>query len=94
LSAALTGITAAVVGVIANLAVYFAIHTLFAATTHIVWGPIGLQLPALASWRPVAAVIAVIAAVVIFGLKWSVLRTLGICALLGGAAALAHLPIT
>ena len=29
-AAALTGITAAVVGVIANLAVYFAMHTLFA----------------------------------------------------------------
>jgi chromate transporter len=93
-SAALTGITAAVVGVIANLAVYFAIHTLFAATTHIGWGPIALQLPVLASWRPVAAVIALIAAVLIFAMKWSVLRTLGICALLGGAAALAHLPLT
>ncbi|MGV7636932.1 chromate transporter, partial [Mycobacterium kansasii] len=33
LSAALTGITAAVVGVIANLALYFAFHTLFAETT-------------------------------------------------------------
>ena len=32
LSAALTGITAAVVGVIANLGVYFAVHTLFAET--------------------------------------------------------------
>ena len=32
LAGALTGITAAVVGVIANLAVYFAINTLFAAT--------------------------------------------------------------
>lgn len=47
----------------------------------------------LASWRPVAAVIAVVAAVLIFALKWSVLRTLGVCALLGCAAALAHLPI-
>jgi chromate transporter len=94
LSAALTGITAAVVGVIANLAIYFALHTLFATTTHTAWGPISLQLPVLASWRPVAAGIAVIAAVLIFGLKWSVLRTLGVCALLGGAAALAHLPIT
>jgi chromate transporter len=94
LSSALTGITAAVVGVIANLAVYFAIHTLFAHTTHTNWGPIHLQLPVLATWRPVAVVIAAIAGVLIFGLKWSVLRTLAICALLGGAAALAHLPLT
>ena len=94
LSAALTGITAAVVGVIANLAVYFAIHTLFAATVHPSWGPISVQLPVLSSWRPVAVAIAVIAAGVIFALKWSVPRTLGLCCLLGCAAALGHLPIT
>ncbi len=94
LSAALTGITPAVVGVIANLAVYFAVHTLFAATTPVEWGPIALQLPILASWRPVAAGIAVIAVVLIFALKWSILRTLAVCALLGGAAALTNLPIT
>jgi chromate transporter len=94
LSAALTGVTAAVVGVIANLAVYFAIHTLFGASTHVAWGPLALQLPVLASWRPVAAIITVFAAVLIFALKWSVLRTLGVCALLGGAAALVHLPVT
>jgi len=51
-------------------------------------------MPVLDSWRPVAAGIAVIAAVLIFGLKWSILRTLGVCALLGCVAALAHLPIT
>ena len=39
LSAALSGITAAVVGVIANLAVFFAVHTLFAETTEVSWGP-------------------------------------------------------
>jgi chromate transporter len=94
LSAALTGITAAVVGVIANLAVYFAIHTLFGGTTHVAWGPIDLHLPVLASWRPVAAGIAAIAALLIFAVKWSVLRTLGVCALLGCAAAFAQLPIT
>jgi chromate transporter len=48
----------------------------------------------LASWRPVAAIITVFAALLIFALKWSVLRTLGVCALLGVAAALVHLPVT
>ena len=38
LAAALTGITAAVVGVIANLAVYFALHTLFADTEQVTAG--------------------------------------------------------
>ena len=34
-----------------------------------------------------------IAAVLLFGVKWSVLRTLGVCALLGLAAGLAGLPL-
>jgi chromate transporter len=87
LSAALTGITAAVVGVIANLAVYFATHTLFAESHEYVWGPIHLDLPDLATVEPLAAGIATIAMVLIFKLKWSVLRTLGVCALLGLATA-------
>jgi chromate transporter len=47
LSAALTGITAAVVGVIANLAVYFAVHTLFATSQRWRWGRCGWSCP---SW--------------------------------------------
>ncbi|MBB4742063.1 hypothetical protein BJY16_005522 [Actinoplanes octamycinicus] len=39
LSAALTGITAAVVGVIANLGLYFAVHTFFAARGTLDAGP-------------------------------------------------------
>ncbi|MDP9399227.1 MAG: chromate efflux transporter, partial [Actinomycetota bacterium] len=88
LSAALAGITAAVVGVIANLAVYFALHTLFAHTTTLAWGPGRLELPDLASLRPAALAIAVAAAVLLFRLKWSVLRTLAVCAALGLATAL------
>lgn len=45
LSAALTGITAAVVGVVANLAVYFAVHTLFAGTDPVRWGPVRFDEP-------------------------------------------------
>jgi chromate transporter len=88
LSAALTGITAAVVGVIANLAVYFATHTLFDQTREVVWGPVHLDLPQLASIEPVAVGIAAVAMVLIFKLNWSVLRTLGVCAVLGLAAGL------
>jgi chromate transporter len=88
LSAALTGITAAVVGVIANLAVFFALHTLFTQTTNIAWGPASLELPVLASVRWVAVVIGLIAAVLLFKAKWSVLRTLGVCAALGLVAGL------
>ena len=92
LSAALTGITAAVVGVIANLAVYFALHTLFARTSTLSAGPLRLELPQLTSLRPVAVTIALLAAVLLFRVKWSVLRTLGACAAVGLIAGLTGLP--
>src|SRR3712207_4997826 len=63
LSAALTGITAAVVGVIANLAVFFAVHTLFGQVSELTWGPVDVQVPELGSLRLVPLVIAAIAAV-------------------------------
>ncbi len=83
ISAALTGITAAVVGVIANLAVYFALHTLFGTTRELSWGLLQLELPVLDTIRPVALAITVAALIMIFWLRWSVLRTLGVCAALG-----------
>ncbi|MGV9777437.1 chromate efflux transporter [Streptosporangium sp. NPDC003464] len=83
ISAALTGITAAVVGVIANLAVYFAEHTLFAATRTWSWGPFIIQLPDLPTISPIASAITLTALVMTFALKWPVLRVLGVCALLG-----------
>jgi len=85
IAAALSCITAAVVGVIANLAVYFAMHTLFAATSPDELGPIHVDLPVLATLRPLALTISIAAAVMVFRLKWSVLRTLGGCAVLGAA---------
>jgi chromate transporter len=93
LSAALTGITAAVVGVIANLGVYFAVHTLFDETVSLDDGPLALELPDLGTLRLVPLAVALVAAVLLFRLKWSVLRTLGVCALLGLAAGLAGLPL-
>jgi chromate transporter len=94
LSAALTGITAAVVGVIANLGVYFAVHTLFADSTPVSWGVLRLDVPDPGTLRPLALALAVVAAVLLFRLNWSVLRTLGVCAVLGLAAGLAGLPVS
>ena len=91
LSAALTGITAAVVGVIASLAAYFALHTLFADTSRITTGPLNLEVPDLASVQPAALLITAVGCVLIFTRGWSVLRTLGACALLGMALGLAGL---
>ena len=82
-SAALTGITAAVVGVIANLALYFALHTLFRETTETTAGPINLELPDVGTIRPLPLGIAIAAGIMVFKLKWSVLRTLAACATLG-----------
>jgi chromate transporter len=83
LSAALTGIMAAVVGVIANLAVFFAVHTLFDEVASRTWGPIHLQVPEVSSLKPLSTAVALLAAVLLFRQKWSVLRTLGACALVG-----------
>jgi len=94
LSAALTGITAAVVGVIANLGLYFAIHTLFATNHTITTGPLHLQLPDPTTLRPVPVAIAAVAAFLLLARKWSVLRVLGVSAGLGLAAALAGLPVS
>ena len=93
LSSALTGITAAVVGVIANLAVYFALHTLFSDTSTVTWGPAVLELPVLGTAEPVPIAIALVATFLLFRLRWSVLRTLGTCALLGFVAVLVGGPV-
>lgn len=84
LAAVLTGITAAVVGVIADLAVYFAVHTLFSATDDRRLGPLGLEVPDPATTSTLAVGVAVLAFLLLFRLRWSVPRTLGVCALVGG----------
>jgi chromate transporter len=92
LSAALTGITAAVVGVIANLGLYFAVHTLFSEVHEIETGPVRMTLPDFGAVRPVPLAIAVVAVLLIFWRTWSVLRVLGVCAGLGLLAGLIGLP--
>ncbi|MFC0588569.1 chromate efflux transporter [Novosphingobium aquiterrae] len=79
LKGALAGITAAVVGVIANLSVWFAVHVLFARTVTV--STVALPDPASLDWR--AAIIAVAAAVLVFRFKWNVIRVLAVCAAAG-----------
>jgi chromate transporter len=79
----LTGITAAVVGVIASLAVYFALHTLFEDTRSITAGPFDFEVPILASVQWAAVAITALGCALIFWRRWSVLRTLGVCAIAG-----------
>ena len=89
LSAALTGITAAVVGVIANLALYFALHTFFASSRDVSWGVVDLEVPVWSTFQPGAVAIAVVAAVLLFRLAWSVPRVLVAGAVLGVVLSLA-----
>ena len=86
LSAALTAITAAVVGVIANLAVFFAVHTLFGRVDDgRRYGFVRLDVPDWATISPRALAVGALAFYLIFSRKWSVLSTIGLCALVGGA---------
>lgn len=83
LRGALAALTAAIVGVIANLTLWFALHVLFARVQEGRAGPVRWSIPDWASidWR--IAVIAAMAAVLIFALKRGVLATLTLCALAG-----------
>jgi chromate transporter len=83
LAAALAAVTACVVGVIANLAAWFGLHVLFAAT--VIWhtGAATLELPLPGSLRPAAASLAAVAAVLMFAARISVPATLAICAVAG-----------
>jgi chromate transporter len=87
LASALRTVTAAVVGVIANLSLWFTLHVLFARVEERHAGPLRLHLPDLSSLDVVALALACAALVLIFALRWSIGATLAIC----GAAALAWL---
>ncbi|MCL9999729.1 MAG: chromate efflux transporter [Erythrobacter sp.] len=83
LKGGLAAVTAAVVGVIANLTAWFALHVMFAEVGQRSIGPLRLYWPEPASFDWRAGVLAAIACALVFGLKWSVLRVL-IAAALGG----------
>lgn len=62
LSGALAAITAAVVGVIANLSLWFAMHVLFSSVPEFALGPLHLSLPDPGTLRPLPLLIAAFAA--------------------------------
>jgi chromate transporter len=83
LNAALSAITAAVVGVVLNLAVWFAVHTLFHETTPIRTALFAFDLPKAHSLDPWALAIAVVAAVLIFQFRVGMIPTFATCCLAG-----------
>ena len=85
LSAALSAITAAVVGVILNLALWFAIHTIFHQVRPVRGYGFAFDAPVLASVDPWALALSVAAAVAIFRFKAGMMMTLAACSLAGMA---------
>ncbi|KEC73676.1 UNVERIFIED_ORG: chromate transporter [Rhizobium esperanzae] len=83
LAAAMSAITAAVVGVILNLAIWFGLHTLFAEVAVVSLGGLRLDIPVLQSAVPAAMALSVAAAIAIFRFKTSVIATLLSCAAAG-----------
>jgi chromate transporter len=69
LAAALAAVTAAVVGVILNLAVWFALHVLFAELREFSWFGAHLEVPVLASANIPSMILALAAAVAVFRFK-------------------------
>ncbi|WP_033074233.1 chromate efflux transporter [Sphingopyxis sp. MWB1] len=80
---ALAAVTAAVVGVIANLSLWFALHTLFERLTVVSAGPVKAQLPMLSSLDGAAAALAALAFLLLFRWRFNVLTLLACCAVGG-----------
>ncbi|MCF7699847.1 chromate efflux transporter [Loktanella sp. M215] len=85
LKGALKAITAAVVGVILNLSIWFALHVLFARVTRQQLGPITLWQPELATIEWHALALFLLCAFLAFRLHWGIIRILLVAAGLGAA---------
>jgi chromate transporter len=80
LASALSAITAAVVGVVLNLAIWFALQTLFPSPRT---ETLSSALPQLDKFSPASFGIAVVAALLLFVLRRGMFLTLGVCVALG-----------
>jgi chromate transporter len=83
LSAALSGVTAAVVGVVVNLALWFSIHALFSAVSLKQFAGAVVEVPVLASLQIPSLLITLVAAVLVFRFRAAVLSTLAVTGTLG-----------
>jgi chromate transporter len=98
LAGALSAITAAVVGVILNLAIWFAIHSVFHETRPFHDFGLSVDVPIISSLDPWALALSVAAVIAIFRFKAGMIQTLlassavGVLLYLGGAIAFAAHP--
>ena len=89
LGSALSAITAAVVGVILNLAVWFALHVAFGTVDEVHVLGMRLLIPDVATASYESIAIAAAAFVLMFRLGWGMLGTLAVCMTAGAAYVLA-----
>lgn len=87
LGAALQGVTAAVVGVIASLALWFALHVLFARLGQFDAGPLAIPLPDPASVDAAALLLVGASGLLLLWRRWPMLPVLALAALAGAAVA-------
>jgi chromate transporter len=83
LRGALAAITAAVVGVIANLALWFGLHVVFSRLVRVDAGPASFDVPIVASVDPASFVLVLLAAVCLVRLRLGVPVVLGLAAVGG-----------
>ncbi|KAA9009776.1 chromate efflux transporter [Histidinibacterium aquaticum] len=83
ISGALSAVTAAVVGVIANLSVWFAAHVLFAEVGLLSAGPLSVIAPDPRSFDPAALALVLLAAALLLWWRWPLLAVIGSLALAG-----------
>jgi len=76
LAGALRGVTAAVVGVILNLSLWFALHVLFGRVEGQWHGPLRLWTPDLGSLNVDAVLLAILAAILLLGIRLGIVGTL------------------
>ena len=82
LHGALSAITAAVVGVILNLSVWFALHVFFEKVNELQFGPINLLWPNFNDVSLIAVLLTIISAWLLIKLKWNIIWVLAINATL------------
>ena len=88
LAGALSAITAAVVGVIANLSLWFAAHVIFKSVGKVDFGPFHMIAPDWASVNLLALAIGIVAAWLLLLRHWSLPLVLGLSALASAVAAI------
>jgi chromate transporter len=88
LATALAAVTAAVVGIIANLGLWFALHVLFGTVGDVALGPLSFPVPDLATFDPAAAAIAVAAGIALLRFHANMIAVLSAAAAAGMALSL------